>query len=66
MEDLENISQEKTLCKFTSLMRPNFEKIFSISRRVVRGFSGDICTRYPDSPSHFRDRAARPLKKKKK
>jgi hypothetical protein len=29
----------------TSLIVPNFEKIFSISRRDVRGLSGETCKR---------------------
>jgi hypothetical protein len=31
--------------EFTSFIVPNFENIFSISRRDVRGLSGDICKR---------------------
>jgi hypothetical protein len=31
--------------QYTSLMVPNFPKRFSISRRDVRGFSGETCKR---------------------
>jgi hypothetical protein len=44
-------------------MVPNFENIFSISRRDVRGLSGETCKRYPVSPVQFLAFAARPLLK---
>ena len=36
-------SETKEEC--TSLIDPYFEKIFSMSRRDVRGFNGETCTR---------------------